>query len=524
MRYLFFINLLFLFCLTGFGQTAKYFISFKDKIVSKELLEDPKLFLSQKAIDRREKYAITITENDLPVNAVYVDSLQKLGANVWYTSKWMNGAYVQIDTIALKKIKALDFVIETEAMEKELQGGIQSISIDYGDSQTQNNMLGIPQMHKDTLTGKGVNIALIDGGYKNVGSINAFSKLNVLGTYDFVDKETNVYDDHEHGTQVLSATGAFYEGEVIGGAYQANYYLLRSENVATEYRIEEYNWLLAAEYADSVGVDIISTSLGYFDFDNANQDYTYSDLDGETALISRAANLATSKGILVIASAGNEGNSYWKRITFPAEATTVLAVGAVDSQEKATKFTSIGMIEGDKVKPNVSAHGNQTILVNGSGNVIKDNGTSFATPTVCGLLAGLMELYPMIKPLDWIEYAEKSASLYTNPDNKRGYGVPNYSLIRTLIDEGTINNLDNNDLLIYPTILISQSGELIIESNLISEKMTILISDVLGKEIFYTELDYQKRIEIPFYVSEANFFVVKVIIGDKVFTQKITAY
>lgn len=510
---------------TGFSQTAKYFISFKDKPVSCTLLENPINFLSQKAIDRREKFSIPITENDLPVNYIYVDSLTQLGATVWYTSRWLNGAYVALDNTTLDKVKSLGFVTVVEAMELELLGGTkQTQNINYGSAYIQNQSVGISQMNKTGFSGKGVSIAIIDGGFKNVNTLTAFNQLSIKGTYDFVTKSKNVYDDHPHGMQVLSVLAANEDGKLVGGAYDSEYYLLRSENVSSEYRIEEYNWVLAAEYSDSVGVDMIVSSLGYFDFDNALQNYTQSQLNGKTALISKMAEVAVSKGILVVVSAGNEGNSYWKNITFPADNKNVLAVGAVNQNGIATNFTSIGFIDSSNVKPNVSAYGNQVSLLNENGTVIQQNGTSFATPLVGALLAGLIEEYPLITPNEWITILEKSSSLANNPDEKRGYGIPNYQLAKQYISNNQLTFLNENEINVYPTLLNVSDHGFTISSNFIAKKISIQLMDALGKELYFNEMEYQKKITIPFNYVGNNILIVRVIVEKKVFVQKIILF
>lgn len=511
--------------LQGFSQTQKYFISFKDKPVSTILYENPSSFLSQKAIERREKFSIPIVENDLPVNTFYVDSLQKLGASVWYTSRWLNGVYVTLNNSTLSKITSLNFVISAEAMEVELSGGTQRIeSIDYGSSYVQNQSIGITQMHQANFTGKGVSIAIIDGGFKNTNTLTAFSNLSIKGTYDFVTKNTNVYDDHPHGMQVLSVLAANENGKLVGGAYDADYYLLRSENVASEYRIEEYNWTLAAEYADSVGVDLLVSSLGYFDFDNAIQNYTQSQLDGKTALISKMAEVAVSKGILVVVSTGNEGNSYWKNITFPADNEKVLAVGAVNESGIATNFTSLGFVNSTSVKPNVSAYGNQVSLLTENGTITKENGTSFAAPLVGALLAGLMEEYPRIKPTEWINILEKSSSLANNPDLKRGYGIPNYQLAKQVIEDEQITFLAENEIKVYPTLLDVSNNEITISSNFVAKKISIQLIDALGKELYFSEMEYQKKMIIPFHSFGSNVLLLKVVIEKNVFREKIILF
>ncbi|MCP4521230.1 MAG: S8 family serine peptidase [Cytophagales bacterium] len=499
------------------AQTEKYFIFFKDKPVHDSLFQNPSSFLSEKAIERRERFNISIDTTDLPVNPSYVNSLQTLGINVWYTSHWLNGAYVSLNKQQLDTLSYFSFVKEYEAMESALAGGIMLDSTDYSNTFAQNKSIGITSMHQDDLTGKGISIAIFDSGFENTDQY--LSEVDVSHTFDFVDNETDVYDDHDHGTQVLSILGAYQESSFIGSAYDANYFLYRTENIYSEYRIEEYNWLLAAEKADSLGVDIISNSLGYFDFDNPSQNYTQSDIGTEIALITKAAKWASEKGILVVTSVGNEGNGYWKNITFPSDAKGVLSVGAVNQEGVPANFTAYGFVTDSLTKPNVVAYGVQTKVINSRGNIASKNGTSYATPLVAGLVAGLMEEYPLVSPLEWIELIEKSSSHYLAPTSRIGYGIPDYQILRQEIEKEIVSIVPNS-LLVYPTLIYNEE-QLTIRSNFVADLMYIQVADVLGRVYLEGLYDYQKALEIPVVSDMPNTLIVKCWVNNQSFSQRV---
>ena len=345
-----------------FEQTApaKYRIEFTDKNNTPYSLNAPDAFLSAKALERRNKQEIPLTFNDLPVTPAYLDSLTASGARVLTVSKWFNAATIQVfDDLALQKIATLTFVKKNYALkssggkspnEPEGQSGIQAIEassdLNYGPSWWQTAIHNGHLLHNKGYTGRNITIAVIDGGFYHVNELPAFERLRengqILGNRDFVDAAADVYAENSHGMSVLSIIGGYIPGELVGTAPDASFWLLRSEDVSSEYKIEEDNWIAAAEFADSVGADIINTSLGYARFDDPLQNHTYAEMDGNTTRISRAADLAASKGMLVVVSAGNQGNIAWKYITAPADADSVLTIGAIDQTGLVAEFSSRG--------------------------------------------------------------------------------------------------------------------------------------------------------------------------------------
>ncbi|GHA58214.1 S8 family serine peptidase [Pontibacter akesuensis] len=456
-------QLLFLFGLLlympGFGQQPtveqKRLIYFTDKASSPYSLERPLEFLSPKSIERRQRQAIPLIPRDLPVNPAYVAGLKEAGVTVWYTSRWFNAAVVQCSEEELAALQALPFVKGNRTLNRIASPtGKQNLvasqkleavsavvasplfeSEDYGLAFHQADMLGADELHAAGFAGQGMTIAVFDAGFPGVNTIPAFSHLyqnnQLKGTFDFVRKQENVYSSSSHGTSVLATMAAFAPGKYIGTAYSANYLLLRTEDAASEHNIEEINWLLAAEYADSAGADVINSSLGYTTFDEPSVSYTYQDMNGNTTLVSKAADYAASTGILVVVSAGNDGNKPWQYISAPADADSVLAVGAVDSLGVRAPFSSFGPTADGQVKPDVVALGLNAYILNSAGNVVQANGTSFAGPIMAGFTTSLWQANLSKSNMEMIQLLRQLGSNYDNPNNSTGYGIPNYSRIVT---------------------------------------------------------------------------------------------
>jgi subtilisin family serine protease len=295
----------------------------------------------------------------------------------------------------------------------------------------QIHMLNGDILHNMGYRGQGMVIAVVDAGYLNADVNTVFDSLRnngqILGTRDFVTPGADVYQEYEHGAEVLSDMGADVPGQMIGTAPKASFWLLRSEDVSSENIIEEYNWVCAAEFADSVGADIISSSLGYTQFDNPAMNHTCADMTGNTAPSSQGANIASSKGIAVIVAAGNEGGSSWTCMSAPADGTDVLAIAAVDPSGSYAYFSSTGIVNGSYIKPNVAAEGENATIANPSGVIVNGSGTSFATPILAGMVACLWQSRPGVDRATLLQAIEESASQYSHPDSLLGYGIPDFS-------------------------------------------------------------------------------------------------
>jgi serine protease AprX len=431
----------------GFSQN-RYMVFFKDKQGSVYSTSNPSAYLSQRAIDRSAKENIAISEEDLPVNESYLEVIRNLGATVLYPTKWMNGVLVECEPELATTLQSEEFVERIEYVAPgvrpaagRVRGGKFKESNSDGAAATdvQLSMLGLDQMHANGYRGEGVLIAVMDAGFPG-GNGSFFqhivneNRLELSTSYDFVSGNTNVFTKHYHGTHVWSIMGAYSQGLYTGGAYKARYVLFITEYAPTEYRVEEYNWLFAAERADSLGVDIINTSLGYTTFDDPSMDYTQSQIDGETAVITRAASMAASKGILVVVSAGNSGNDPWQIISAPADSKDVLAIGAVTSSGTRSSFSSMGPTADGRIKPDVAALGSGVSFITPSSTIGTGNGTSYAAPLIASLAATLKQKFPNLLSADLRDTIRKISSQAEQPDNLLGYGIPNVLGLITSID------------------------------------------------------------------------------------------
>jgi hypothetical protein len=459
--------------------SKQYWIQFMDKTNTPFDLNQPLEILSQRALDRRYAQGISLNESDLPIDPAYIQAVLDEGTSYLTHSKWFNSVSVHIpDSATLNAVLGLPFVVNYEAVGKtkkpsepneklEIEisqkagGGIEDLEGDYGLAFNQIDMLGGLNLHQSGYMGEGMLIAVLDAGFPGVNTLSAFDSLNqsgrLLKTWDFVERHDSVYDDHPHGMMVLSTMASYEPGLMIGTAPKASYILLRTEDASTEFPIEEDYWVAGAEYADSAGADIINSSLGYTTFLNSVYDHSYSDLDGNTTRSAIGADIAASKGILVVNSAGNSGNSAWQYIGTPADGDSVLAIGAVDADGNIAGFSSIGPSFDGDIKPNVCAQGQQAAIINEAGVTVLGNGTSFSGPIMAGMAACLWQAYPDLKNMDIFHSIEESAHKYNNPDDYFGYGIPNFAMANLILAGFTPSNLDESELFpTYPNPFSSQ--------------------------------------------------------------------
>ncbi len=437
----------------AFAQdTKRYLVYFKDKANTPYSLQEPKKFLSERALQRRQKQQIALTQRDLPVNPTYVQNLKNQVVRLWYTSKWLNAAMVETDEAGLEKLKKLNFlkpeitlltprkspnpkVTATNEQAHKSENPTKSLDIndisDYGNAANQVKMLEADQMHQKGFRGQGMWIAVFDSGFENAPKQPYFQHLfennRILGTYNFVENIPNVYHVGSHGLQVLSTIAAYQKGKIIGTAPEASFFLCRTEDTSSEYRVEEVNWLIAAEKVDSLGIDVINSSLGYNTFNDSSMDYTPTTLDGNTALVTKAADWAAATGILVVNSAGNEGNEDWKYISTPADADSILTVGATDRMGRYVGFSSIGLENAPKLKPNVATQGSMVLVGLTNGSIGLNSGTSFSSPLIAGFASSFWQAFPQLSSQEIIKIIQESASQATKPDNMLGYGIPNFT-------------------------------------------------------------------------------------------------
>lgn len=422
-----------------------YFISFKDKGDIASLLESPETYLSQKALDRRTTQGISVEESDVPVLETYVNALKDEGVDVRYSSKWENGVIGELESSDENRISSLEFVTDLKLIKKrwnysyiskfqneKFSRDSDNLRLDYGDAKDQVTMLNADKMNEDGYTGDGKIIAVFDVGFRNVNSLSQFEHLftnsQVLSTWNFPDDNEDVYVDSDHGTGVLSVMAAKDNSNPFGIAPDADYMFAITEDSEGEFIVEEYYWLIAAEKADSAGVDIINSSLVYQGFANPTDEYNGKEgLDGNTSVITNAADKAASKGILVVCSAGNYGNSTWKTFGFPADADSVLTVGAVDANEIVAGMSSKGPTADGRIKPDIVAMGSGVSVVSYDGLIKKSSGTSLSSPLMAAFAACLWQSMPNLTNMEIINSIKNSASNKDNPDNNIGYGIPRYT-------------------------------------------------------------------------------------------------
>ena len=438
------------------GKHYIYRYTLRDKQGTPYSLDKPQRWLSHKSIERRKRQGLALDSTDLPVNPKYVKQFNTKRSIVIGTSRWQNTVLVRSnDTLTLSQLGQLPCVsaaqlvwTSPDSIERgpvkwkthESFNPYDSVKTEYyGNGKQQIEMLKGHRLHAAGLRGQGMTIAILDGGFCNADRIPALSKADIVGARDFVcpvlteniggmdqNPAGTLYYETEHGTKVLSCMAANAPTVLVGTAPEAHYWLLRCEDQQTEQPVEEDYWTIAAEFADSVGADIISSSLGYNEYDAPNTSYRLGDLDGHTAFISRTASMLAGKGIVLVNSAGNTGMGPWKKICVPADAHDILTVGALTTTGQSAPFSSVGPTQDNRVKPDIMALGSPAALISGRGTLVRDMGTSFSTPIVAGLVACLWQDMRQKTALDIINLIRESSDNYNTPNNIYGYGMPNF--------------------------------------------------------------------------------------------------
>ncbi|CAN5888114.1 hypothetical protein BH11BAC4_BH11BAC4_20750 [soil metagenome] len=440
--------------LSASAQFSRYIIKFRDKGTNPFTIANPSQYLTQRALDRRSRYNIAIDSSDLPVTPGYIDSVRLSGnVTILNSSKWLNQVAIQTtDAAALAKINSFPFVLSSspiaartgtgldmpvnKKMDSSIAGNIPAINrpagindyYHYGLSSGQVKIHQGDFLHNHGFRGEGMQMAVLDAGFYHYKSLQTFDSIRtnqILGTWDFVAREESVDEDYSHGMQCLSTIAANIPGVFVGTAPKTSFYLYRTEDVSSEYPIEEQNFAAGTERADSLGVDICSVSLGYNQFDNSIFNYTYGDMNGNTTISARAAAAAAKKGILMVIAAGNEGNNSWHYLITPSDADSVLSVGAVDTTGIVGSFSSYGPSGDGQVKPAVAAVGVFAVVANTANGLPSYGfGTSFACPNMAGISSCLWQAFPEVSNMDIINTLESSANNFNTPDNRTGYGVP----------------------------------------------------------------------------------------------------
>jgi subtilisin family serine protease len=418
-------------------DTLKFRVSLKDKAITKYSLNRPEEFLSQKAIERRKRQCLAIDSTDLPVCADYVQAVKRCGVKVLVTGKWDNFVTVSCnDPKLIDKIEALPFVKGVEQVWQSPGGAEFLHKRDslvtataegenyYGEAFRQIGISNGHKLHEAGFRGQGMTIAVVDAGFHNVDKIESMKNIKILGTRDFVDPNHDIFSEDSHGEGVLSCMAMNAPKVMVGTAPEASYWLLRSEDARSENLVEQDYWAAAVEFADSVGVDVLNASLGYYSFDDKTKNYELRHLDGKYALISRQASKIADKGMILVCSAGNSGSGTWKKVTPPGDADNVLTVGAIDKDLHLAPFSSIGNTADGRIKPDVVAMGYASHIMGTNGSMRTANGTSFASPIMCGMVTCLWQALPNLSAKEIMDLVRASSDRADYPDNIFGYGIP----------------------------------------------------------------------------------------------------
>ena len=493
-------------------EVRQYAVHFKDKNNSTYSIDEPLVYLSQKAIDRRAKYGITITEDDLPPNIDYIESISMTGASVSAASRWANAVLVHADSVMLEAINKLDFVEktvyvkpaegtyrQTDTHDKWKNEEITEIQktrtdYDYGYAFGQINQLNGVPVHKQGYTGNDVIVAVLDAGFNNADKVTGLSNLfnsgRIVLARNIPEPHRSIYDEEtsSHGTLVLSCMGGELAGEYVGTAPQASFALIRTEesdlyfeeiNAYEENLIEEYFWMLGAELADSLGADIINSSLSYSTFNDPVMNHVYSDMDGKTAISSIAAKMAVERGIFVCVSAGNSNGSEWPWVGTPADVPQALTLGAVKLDGQITSFSSIGPNGAGEPKPDVVACGSGAAVLLPDNNIAGASGTSFSSPITCGMVACIIGAVPQKKPAEILQAIQQSADRYPQHDIQYGYGIPDFKKVLNIFGIYSVENRISSKLIYYPN---PTTGELTIENGELTIE-NVKIFDIFGRNV-----------------------------------------
>lgn len=423
------------------GHTYKFRLTLKNKGNTAFSTDAPEEFLSAKAIERRAKQNIKVDESDLPISDEYLKKIENTGGIIVAKSKWNNTVAVHCtDSLMRQQLAQLPFVEDIALVWKSKRRRIEmpadsSVffkimeppidSLYYGYAYDNIRIVNGDSLHAKGFKGEGMTIGVIDAGFNNFPQIEYFDNINLMGYKNFVHENQTLFkQENQHGTNVISCIATNHPNRFVGTAPHADFWLLGSEDYGSEYPIEEDYWAAAIEFADSVGIDVVNTSLGYIAFDAPAASYTRDILDGKSALISKAADIAAQKGMLIVVSAGNSGKKEWGKISVPADAQGVLAVGSISRDSIISSFSSRGLTADLRIKPDVVGLGSNAALIDENGSVSLKSGTSFASPIICGLAACLWQAFPSLTNYELMEVLRQSSDRCDDPSIEYGYGIP----------------------------------------------------------------------------------------------------
>jgi hypothetical protein len=489
----------------GFAQSQDAWVFFADKENVEASLADPILIMTQEAIDRKTLQGTPIDERDVPVNENYITQIKNIyGITVRSKSKWMNCIYVIGDQYNIESLLDFSFVTDVEYADKSLNlfpGGpienkfaleeaSQNINYNYGAAANQIEMLSGDYLHELDYTGEGMIVAVLDAGFPSIDTNPGFQKMRdenrILGTYDFEARIENVNGTSSHGFNTSSDIGGFLQDEFVGTAPQASFYFFVTEYTPSETPVEEAWWVEALERSDSLGVDVVNTSLGYRGYDNPNYDHSYEDLDGQTTFSARGANIAFDKGMILVTSAGNSGNTDFPTVGTPGDSPGTLTIGAVNSNGNYASFSSIGPTVDGRVKPDLMAQGVSAAVINTGGNVDFSSGTSFSSPIMAGVITCLWQSRPEVPNGYIMQIVRESANLYNNPTDLMGYGIPNFENAYAALQElGFEDEFLMSNFALYPNPVTSKINISFPEG---ISNCTFTIYSILGNKVLSTEI------------------------------------
>lgn len=512
------IIVLFLFFASIILQAQEHaWIYFKDKPNEAVYMENPLSMLTQRSLDRRITQNIALDFNDVPISLDYINEINiQEGVEVKAKSKWLNAVHVFGTELAINNTLNLSIVDRIEFAARGLNARTaiienqeteldEQVFYDYGSSENQAHQIGVDFLHENDFTGKGIQIAVLDAGFPNVNNFDAFKRIRdnnqILGGYNYVSRSDNFYQGNNHGTSVLSTIAGYVEGKLVGTAPDASFYLFITEDVSSETPLEESLWVEAAEKADSLGVNVINTSLGYIGFDEAKYNHLYEDMDGKSTYISRGANIAVDRGMIVVVAAGNSGNSgTYNNIGSPADATNVFTIGAVNANGVIASFSSYGPSYDGRIKPDVTAKGLQTTVVSSSGAIVTGSGTSYASPIMAGAIASFWQAFPTKANFEIMQLIRESAHLYSIPINQSGNGIPNFKKAYEKIISRN-ESLDN--MIIYPN---PTTNEVFFKLNNKLEGIQVTVFDLIGRKIMQQNVSSNQSINLSSFQSGIYLF------------------
>jgi hypothetical protein len=517
------------------AESYYFYVQLSDKKNSPYSVNNPQEYLSARAIERRNAFQISCDSTDLPVNQQYVDQITALGVTVHNRSKWLNGVTVlTTDSSVMAQVRLLPCVRWARYTGKTgTISGVRSKSresvnnFDYGLSATQINQINGTYLHNQGYTGKGIVVGVLDGGFYKADVNPGFDSLRLqgrlLGVKDMILSGNNVYAENYHGANVLSIMTGNKPGSHVGTAPHASFWLIRTEYDPSEYVVETDFWVSGIEFADSVGVDVVNSSLGYTTFDDPTMNYSYADMNGKVSRASIAAGLAAGKGIIVCNSAGNEGNKAWYYIGAPADADGILAIGAVTATGAASSFTSYGPAADGRVKPDVSAMGTLTSYVNPDGETTTGNGTSYSSPVVAGMMACLLQYikanYQAASVSEILQSVRESASLYQTPNARLGYGIPDFQKAASIFSLSHLKRVDDN-LLEACYNPVSKNIDIQLAAVLTATDCLVRLYSVSGAELMVTKLSAQKT-SLPAQGLSAGVYILRLQTGQRSTARKL---